>query len=298
MNGNSPLEMQTRLQALLCGELPDSARLQLLEEIAQNAPMQSTLKQMIAQQKASRAAFGYDKVDEMIEARLPAAMASAMQAAERQQSRDVQKWRSARRIVWRVAASIAVICSLGVALTAYHSGKNIRAQLADIRQQRSLPAVSLTANDLARFRMLWQQVAQGSEPWLLVSNGEGEFGNAQRSANAASVRDEVLLVSWRILTESGQQVYAAELLLTPGQPLQINLPSTSRIAGRTATVTVQANNGYAAVGLSLHDANQVPVGVAGEIPVDSAVHELGQFLVGRTVLRVYVQTQRVPGFHT
>ena len=62
----SELDMERRINALLCGELAGSQQRELLSAIVHDEAARKLLGEMLDVQSQARAAFGYDRAEEQI----------------------------------------------------------------------------------------------------------------------------------------------------------------------------------------------------------------------------------------
>ena len=266
---------------------------------------------MLDVQRLSRAAFGYDNLDETIARTMPHVSpdsAGAASATGTRQCRETRpKGQIVRRLIgsawpWRIAAVLAIAASSYVAITAQRSVRNLENCLADLKRPTIVPQIGLTAADIARYRAVWHQVSDGGSArnmWILLNNDAGEFGSIVADPSATAIaRGKVLLVQYRILNEAGRHVYTADLLIPDTAPLQVKLPDVGRIAGKLASLTVSTEDDRATVGFSVGRHDAMPAGVAGQMLIDMAGEEVGSFNLNGENLRVFARTRRLSGFQS
>lgn len=296
------LDLERRLQSLICGELTEGSRRELLAALAGDERVRGLLAEILRCQSSLREAAGCEASEERIRSSL-SAMLSARQTVDAgggpSLSRRASRGRGPMRRVsfaWggRAAAAVVIAASLYVAVVAHRVNDRMEARLQKM-EVASAPALTLAPDDLARYQTIWNQVAEGQNTYLLMSNGAGEFGTMD-STGMASTGGKVVLMQCRISDERGGNVYTADLLL-PDQPvLKIRLPNAGRIAGRQAILVVTTEGDRATVGVLMANGSSEPAGVMGQAMLGSPGGQIGSFRIGSENFRVFVRAQRLGGF--
>ncbi|MCX5683924.1 MAG: hypothetical protein NT049_09595, partial [Planctomycetota bacterium] len=210
-------DMAERLQALLSGSLSPAEMRQVLARVARDGGARQMLDEMLALEHTVRAAYGYDRAEEKMRKSLASFLASA-QAGEIPAEKD--RIRAARRPAFRLrrvlgalAASVVVAASLSAAISSHLLNRSMQAQLSQVLGSSALPKV--TETERAEYSRIWSEVAQaagGPKPWVLLSDGGGEFGYlAAQSAGAAEER--LLLVRCLVTTGDDGRVQTINLLV-------------------------------------------------------------------------------------
>jgi len=315
---NPQHELECRIQALVCGNLNPPEANELLARIARDEEARRVLDETLQDQQQARAAFGYDGAETVIEGSLQRVMTS-LEAPEAGPEATPARasgrhWLSRlNRPSWwfRAAAAVVIVISAYVIFSARSANEVLQThrnlskdEVADLRQQMAalterlaVPPVALTADDVARYREIWDNVTDDNNTWVLVSNGGGRFGKVG-GRPAEGDGGPMLVVQCRVADQQGRWVYSADLLVPDRPMLKVRLPEAGMLADRPVALAVRTSRDRATVGLSLGSESDVPVRVAGEMPIDGTVSEIGQFRVGEETMRVCVRTRRVPGSRT
>jgi len=284
--------------------MDEKQRQEALLLLARDAQARKILTEMIEVQKASRAAFGYDHADEAIIRSMPSLNIMAIEAksASRIVQTDVREKKSVflrtggMTWAWRIAAMFVITASIYVAITAYWSSQNLQIQLAKTKQLMAVPAMMLTAADVARYRTVWSQVSEDDDnTWVLLTNGSGEFGSISQDSQQMRVRGKVLLVQYRIVDQAGNCVYTADLLIPDRKTMEISLPDAGSIAGLPASLTIATAGNQTTVGLSVGSHENLTTGIVGQMFIGVATKEIGSFSLDGKSLRVFARTQHLKG---
>ncbi len=287
-------DVERQIHDLLCGGLSESERYEALTLISCNDAAQALLRKLIQEQELVRSAFGYDHLSTII----PKHQKKMQALFSSENSKRLEKGRWIEPMRWLArAASIAIIVTLiGLIYIENRRGVALQRQMARLTME---PSVKVTNEDISRYRQIWSQVAEGADTWVLVSNGNGEFGNIQGNSPSAG-NSNVLLVQCRIVDLSGNCLYTADLLL-PDQPMtRVELPDVGQVAGRWASLTVVRTGERAVASLLIRDDRNLPLGVTGQISIgnNDPNTELGSFRVNNQTVKVFTRIQRLSGFQT
>ncbi len=307
MNDKSQLELEQKIHSLICGDMDEKQRQEALELLAHDTQARKVLTDMLDVQKASRAAFGYDHVDEAIARSMPSlnVMTGEAKSADQTVQTDTGKKKSVfHRFggvtwVWRIAAMFVVGVFAYLAITAHRSNQNLQTQLDEIRQSITAPAMTLTADDINRYRTVWSQVSEDDDnTWVLLTNGDGEFGSIAKNSQQTNVLGKVLLVQYRILDQAGNCIYTADLLIPDRKLMEISLPDAGSIAGLPASLTIAATGDHTTIGLSVGNQDTLSAGVVGRMFKGGATKEIGSFNLDGEHLRVFARTQHLNGMQS
>lgn len=300
MTEQERIEMERRIQRLLRSGPEAASRRELLWQLARDEQARKVLAEMLRDQHDARAAFGYEGAEAAIQnslERLKVSLAGAGWPAPPARQAAAGRRRLGMRVVpWLsgLAAVAVMAVSLYVALTARGGRRLLEDRLTRIEQSMAAPALTVTEPELARYRFIWSQVAQGAKTWVLVSDGEGELGSVA-SVAPAEPGGGVLLLQCRVLDEAGRPVYVADLLMPDRAEMRFRLPKAGSVAGRPARMDVATTDGQAVVGLSLGREKAPSGGVTGQMAIGGGTREIGRFSLDERVLRVYVRTRRISG---
>jgi hypothetical protein len=166
------LELERRIHALLCDDLGADEKREVLLQIARDGEARDLLEEMLALERTVRAACGYDAAQRA----LAASMASVLSSLERQQ--PAAHGRRRRALTWLArAAAVLVIASVTAAVTSYWADRVMQQRLTGL--QKSVGMAQVSAAEIRSYRKVWQEVVDGRAggvPWLLMSEGTGQFG--------------------------------------------------------------------------------------------------------------------------
>ena len=188
-----------------------------------------------------------------------------------------------------LGAAAMIVVSLYVAISAHIQSRAIQAQLDRLVESAALPQV--TEAERAGYSRIWSEVAGPAgrpKPWILLSNGGGEFGYLPASLGGGA--DEgLILVRCLIVTAEGKQVQCVNLLVPARRDLRLSLPEVGRLAGLPVACDLAMEEGGAAVGLTVGENSADAVGVRGRVGFGNRSTEIGQFRINGRPMRVVVQ---------
>lgn len=291
------LELEGRIHALLCGELRPDETAEVLTAVAADEDARRVLREMLAVQRGARTAYGYAGAGAAMKAGLARLLAAlpdqeAVPSGRGAAAGDPR----ARRTRWlpRVAAGLVVAASLAATALSLHYAWGL--SRSGLRVQETVWAARVTPRDQGRYRLLWDQVAGGAaerDPWILLSDGIGQFGYL--SARARTAADEPLvLVRCLVMTLDGREVKTVNVLLPAGDA-RVSVPEIASLGGRPLACALVAEPGWATVGLEVGGERDVTAGVRGRVPVGEGPVEIGQFRLPGQRLRVVVQAVALEG---
>jgi hypothetical protein len=281
-----------RLQALLSGSLSPSDMRQVLALVARDDGARRLLGEMLAFERTVRAAYGYDRTEEKMKDSLASLLAS-LGAGEIPPERD--RAGAARRPAFRMrrvlgalAASVVVAASLYAAISSHLQNRSMRTPLNPVLDSAAMPKV--TEAERAGYSRIWSEVAQaarGPKPWILLSNGGGEFGYLP-SPSAGAAEERLLLVRCLVTPGDDGRVQTINLLVPARRNLRLSLPEIAHLGRRLACdIAMYADS--ATVGLTVGKGSADAVGVRGRVGFGDRSVEIGEFLLGGKPMRIVVQ---------
>ncbi len=288
------IELETQLQALLCGSLSAAERLLLLQRIAEDEPTRRLMKEMLAVQEAARAAFGYGDRDEQIEASLRQSLANMADHTGRRRYRPV-RWLAG------VAAAAIIGVTLYGAFVTSQGNQLLREQLLAARRSAGevspahMPA--LTAGEAANYRRLWRNIddpTSAAPPWVLLHDGAGEFGYLPGDSRADADR-QLILLRCLVVAADGRSRYKVDLLLPARRTVRLDLPKVGRLAGRAVRCRVVAGRQWATVGLQIGERSDGVVGLSGRARVGRGSAEIGHFHLDGKEFHVVLEATSLNG---
>ena len=302
IDNDSHLDLERLLHDLICGSLSDGEREEVLSEICSDQGTRNLLAEMLNMQKQARAASGYDQAERQMQASLSRLKAVL---AKSEQPKSISGGSQGQKILlpmltaawlWRIAAVVVIGVSLYVAITAHRSNQFLQDQLAQISQRMGTPVITVSATDLAQYRLVWNQVSDGANTWVLLRNGQGEFGSINSHPPTELTGEKVVLLQYRIVDQAGRSVYAADLLVPDRLGIDVKVPDAGSIAGLPVSLALTTTQGQATVGLSVAGPQAGQAGVVGQTSIGAASGEIGSFKITDESLRVFVKTQRLNRF--
>lgn len=294
------IEMESRIQELLAGELSQAEMSELLAEIARNDDARRILSEMIELQRQSRRCFGYDVDDAATKTSLAGtidAMRSTHISAGTTRGRR-NACSLIRRFAWpmRVAAMVAIAISVFVAITARRDNRLLRGQLSGGSDQIvALPEPS--DDELENIRQVWEKVSEGSgdyKPWVLLSNDGGEFAYMPTDKHTANEHGLILLRC--VIVDPEKQIATRMNLLLPArQIVHLTIPDAGRLYDQPISMVISASNEWTGVGLKVGADSDSLSGVCGRVQVGNSTVEIGQFCIDGKKMRVFLQAMALNG---
>jgi len=296
MTQNDPphADAAERLQALLSGSLsPDEMR-QVLARVARDDGARRMLDEMLTTERTLRTAYGYDRTEGKMRDSLVSLLTSlraneipAETDGDRAARRPAIRM---RRVLGALAASVVVAASLYVAISSHLLNRSIQTQLSHSQILDSAALPKVTSTEKAAYSRIWSEVAQaagGPKPWVLLSNGGGEFGYLA-SPSAGAGEERLLLVRCLVTTGDGR-VQTINLLVPARKNLRLSLPEIVQLAGQPVACDIAIDAESAAVGLTVGKDSSGAAGVRGRVGFDNKSVEIGELRIGGKPLRVVVQ---------
>jgi len=294
-------DLEERLQTLLAGDLTPEETRDLLACIVGDDAARERLREMLALQRQLRAAYGYDRAEPaMKRARAaflrslggtgPAAVGGLPASGTARAARPVYR---RLHVVLSAAAAIVLAASAYLAVTAHLQNRAVEKYLGQTAEPPAVPPVTPAERD--SYRRIWNEVARGAtgpKPWVLLSDGGGEFGYLPASGEGAGER--LLLVRCTVLTMQGGRVETVSLLVPARRGLPLALPDVGRVVGRPMACRLVAHEGWVSVGVTVGKDSEA-VGVQGRISLTNRAVEIGQLHLGGTPMRIVVEAVPLDG---
>ncbi|MCX5654981.1 MAG: hypothetical protein NTY65_10080 [Planctomycetota bacterium] len=282
-----------RLQALLSGSLSPAEMRHVLAMVARDDGARRMLDEMLALERTVRAAYGYDRTEEKMRDSLASLLASLRAGgipAEKERLRASRRPAfRVRRVLGSLAASVVVAASLYAAISSHLLNRSMQTQLSQVPGSAALPKV--TETERAGYSRIWSEIAQaasGPKPWILLSNGGGEFGYLP-SPSAGAGEERLLLVRCLVTTGDDGRVQTINLLVPARRNLRLSLPGITHLAGQPVACDIAMYADSATVGLTVGKGLADAVGVRGRVGFGNQSVEIGEFLLGGKPMRVVVQ---------
>jgi hypothetical protein len=282
-------ELERGIQALLSGAADEADRLAVLRRVVEDKDALEALAQSLRVRRASRQAFGCEaqaRVEQSLRNFMGALPTMGVKGKTNRQpaSRGLAPRRFARGS-WlaRIAAVAVIAASVYVAVVVHRTTSFAERKLAEL-PSAALP--EFTQNDLSDYRRILSQVSdQGptSKPWVLLSNGGGEFGYV--SAPPAG-GEQMIVLRYLILSPEGKLLKEANILL-PAR-CKVSLRDVAELDGVPLECEVSSTSQSAGVALTVRK-NVEPTGISGSVQVGNGPTEIGQFKLGGRNVRVVLQ---------
>jgi len=291
MDQQNTTEIETRIQALLAGDVSPKERDELLARIATDELARKTLAEMIRCRNAARRAFGYNGADAAInppvEDILLATEGRASGRPGRRTLRPVVKIRWAS-LFWPAAAAAAIAVAIYFGLRGQDESSAIRDQIAKVNQ--AVAQWQMTAKELAGYQKVWDEIAASSErrsPWILLRDGGGRF--EYLPATGTGPQAEPMIVRCLLVSQDGTVAETVNLLLPAHRPLDLSLGETGQLAGLPLRCKVAAEDEWITMDVMIGRDEAEAVGVRGRVMPGREMSEIGQFKLGDRGMKVLLQ---------
>ncbi len=302
--------MELQIDDLLNGGLDAGERARLLSRIACDDCARGVLRETVELQHAARTVYGYDIADAAIADSLrrvvtespgfrprliadggPPPNGAAVGDAHRKNRKEGSPFGAFRGVpaLVRIAAVVAIAASLYVALAARQDSGKLREELAALR--RPMTAPGLTENEMANFGRVWNEVLdrdRPTDPWVLLSDGGGQFGYIPAIEGAAAP-NKLVLVRCILFNEDGESVSKVNLLLPGRRDVRLSLPEVALTDDLPVRYDVWVAGQQAGIGLMVGDESTGAGGVRGWTNIGESPTEIGQFMLEGRKLRVVLQ---------
>jgi len=238
MEREPQLELERRIHALLCGDLNADEKREVLWQVARDEEARQLLGEMLALEQSARAAYG----NEAARGALDASMASVLSSLERQQ--PAAQGRRRRVLTWLArAAAVLVIASVTAAVTTYWADRVMQQRLAGL--QGGVGMAQVSPSEIRSYRKVWQEVVDGRAggvPWLLMSEGTGEFGYLPGASESAA-GGRLVLMRCRLVGSKGDLLETLNIILPADRGTRLALPKAGRLDGLPIDYEVTAAGG-------------------------------------------------------
>jgi hypothetical protein len=308
-------ELEIEIHDLLCGDLPQPRRREVLALIARDDRARKSLDNQISLQERSRAAFGYHHADEAMEAGL-----SRLKDAARHKPAGVTPDSQPRRVAGRplfrmrrvtgLAAAAALVACVGMAaftLWMNHrteqkladldrNEQSIRYHLAQIEKSTAL-TVQVSADDLKRYRTIWRETTSAGDsgqPWILIRDGVGRFEYPAATA-ASKAPGEMVLLRCSVVSPEGTVLEEFNLLLPKDRTVQLSMDESQPLGGRPLRCRVASEDRRVGMGLEVGTGAAQCVGVQGRVAIGGSPSEIGQFRLDHRNVKVFLQAMPLAG---
>ena len=295
-------DIERQIQALVCGELNETDRIQALAKIATDPHARQVLAEMTALQQFSRRVFGIGRGTERIGSSITKVQQTIQAGARGESSGGTGAGRggarpSAPTKLWlgRVAAALVIATSVFAAIWSYRdadraqrSVEAVRQELAEIRQTIETPP--LAQADLAKYRLLWSHMqGAGGEtvPWVVLHEGRGKFGSMVAAGRLDP--DMIRLVRCFLVNDQARTVRTIDLLVPVGDDVHLTVPAAAQIAGMPIDMDLTSDGPWTSLHLSIGK----NIGIRGRAETDQQPVELGHVRLNGQTLRVIVQAANV-----
>ena len=297
MNDETDLQLEGRIHSLLCNELDEERRTQLLGRIVRDERARRILEEMLAVQQGARAAFGYDQAGAAINLslqRLKESLPGSAPDPALQGHRGHSYRLGIGTWVWRATAAAVLVASLAGATVAYLNSR--RAQNGVAAMSELMAQLDLKSEEHGSYRRIWNEIVSPSDrlkPWILLEDGGGRFEYVPAS-NGAKVSGEFIVVRCLIVDSNREVQEVVNLLLPADRPVRASLGEAGRLAGLALRCSVNATDEWVALDLAVGPEGAGAVGVRGRVRLGQPLAEIGRFKLGHRDLHVFVQAKPLP----
>jgi len=285
--------LEARIDELLNGGLDETQRRQVLERISRDDFARGLLADALRLQADARAAYGYDRACEAMHESLRS-LTDVLAGSQGGRPR-LRKGERSLRSLWRpstlarIAAVAVVLVSAYLAVTAHRANQALQEKLSRPEQPPAMPR--LTATELAGYRAIWNEVVdqtRKTRPWVLLSDGAGQFGYVPTAGGPTGENNLVLLRCILVGTD-GQNVSTVNLLLPARQNLRLSVPEASWAAGLPLHCDVWVGERWVGLGLAAGNGSPGAPGIRGRTAIGGEPSEIGSFLLDGRTMRVVLQ---------
>ncbi len=295
MTDQQELDQERSIHALLCGRLGEAERVSLLKSLARDERLRDLLTESIQTQELARAVYGYPVDDPSVPVGLTAAIAAPVAGAtpsstSKPADRRLLALGSWRRALWRVAAIAVIAVSVFVVIDVHRSNVLLREKLSVAGAGDPIQAGQLQPAEMQRLRNIWNQVVdrrETSRPWILMSNGSGEFGYVSSADKSGPGQPIVLRLT--LVSADGKVVETSSLLLPEQAIGRLALADAGRLWGLPLGLVVDSSNRRTRVALTVSRGDDDGAGISGRVRVGDVAEEIGWLRVAGKDVRVIVQ---------
>ncbi len=295
---NDRLETESMIHSLLSNELDEKAIRRLCRRIVDESETREVLRNMLEFQESCRASLGHASAGDEIGTSLPR-LKSALSAAERKPNGFSVLTHSLFGIgavnrLLRIAAVLAIGVSLYLAVTASLDNSSLQSKIALIEKAAQKPDMMPTKAEIANYVLAYSQVADDSNPWVLVKSRENDLvGDIIPNSGERYSTGQVLLVRCLITDKNGKCVYSADVLTPHDQGLLVKSLDAGQFDNRRVHLTIETHEDLAMIGINLDDRYPYGASINGHTNIGSLCKELGSMNINGQDLKVYVGTQKL-----
>ena len=295
MSQQDARDLDARIHALLCDSLSRGQRDEVLALIATDEVARKLLDEMLTCRKLSRAAFGYDRADQAMDASKAAFMAS-LKSAWPADTPNVK----VRRIRWRpllwpaAAAAVAIAVSLYLAAAGRRDTANMHQEIASVMRQ--VAAAQVTQAEVTDYLRIWREVTSANDresPWILLNNGGGRFEYLPSVRQGAASGS--LILRCLIVSADGRIVEKINVLLPADRPIAVSLGEAGQLEGMPIRYNVVTSGRWITMDVKVGDNAARTVGVRGRVKLGDKMAGIGRFRIGNRDLQVFLWAVRLDG---
>ncbi|HAU36488.1 MAG TPA: hypothetical protein DCX07_02070 [Phycisphaerales bacterium] len=277
---------------MLCNDLSEDERREILRVIACNADAQQTLREMIDVQERARQAMGYPPEGEEMKTSLRKVLAHLQGLAQETPlsapaERRTKHFGRMMYWAWRVTVGLAVAASLTLAVGLYRSQETLR---QDLRRLTDTPPVAhLSAGELAEYGRILKEISDepSRRPWMVIQNGTGRFEYLPRTTGQES--GETLVLRCILLSENVPAPTTIVLVLPRDLSGRLAVGEVGKVGGLPVLADVSVRDGRVGLELSVGAGSELQGGVTGEVRIGTEPTEIGRFRANGEDQRVIVQ---------
>jgi hypothetical protein len=325
-------ELEIEIHALLCDDLAEPRRREVLALVARDDSARKLLASAISLQERSRASFGYHQAEAAMEAGLarlkdamnekqvgdfggtgfqPVALQAIAQVGKPVPPRARRPLLRMRRVMALAAAAVLITC---VTLTAFTLWENhltnrrlgeldrndqqIRYQLAQI-DKHTASTVQVSADDLKQYSKIWHETTSAGDsgqPWILIRDGVGRFEYLPAAVTPASKgAGEMVLLRCSVVGPEGNVLEEFNVLLPKDRTVQLSMDQSKQLGDRPLRCRVSSEDRWVGMGLEVGTGAAECVGVQGRVAIGGSPSEIGQFRLDHRNVKVFLQAMPLAG---
>lgn len=292
------IDFECEVQDLLAGQAGGQRAAGLLWQVVRDNGARQTLSEMLEAQQQARRSLGLDIGEEHMQASLAGVIEALRQGPGSGGPAAGRRREGGRRLLRAFFWPVGIAAALALA-GLLHLTWSARSEIRVLHERMStmtaaVKAPELKADDLTALRAVWRQVADETgqtRPWVMLSNGTGEFGYVPADRVGSNGGGMVLLHC--VIVTDDRRTTQINLLVPARASVQLAVPESGRLAGRPIEMAVRASGGHADVNLTIGEAGGSQVGLRGRAQTDGRPTELGQFRLEGVKATVFLQAQEL-----
>ena len=308
MNADHDIMQESRIHDLLAGRLAEWDRADLLRLIGRDDNARRLMLDMLTLQDQARQSVGLNVEPEAMQTYMARTLEALKGRAESTvtgaglPSDSPVPSRPVRWFDWgvRIAALLLLgVCGwLAYMLTVAASRPVGQPPLAHevVAHNGGVAMPALNVDDLATLRKIWDQVRQtgdAARPWVLLSNGVGEFGYLP-AGGTENEKTGLILVRC-VIVGDGKPVTQIYFLLSGQQPAELLVPGGGRLGGQPLDVALVSSGNQVHVDLKACETTGIQAGLRGTAVQGRAAVDAGQFRFEGQMFRVLLQATPLAG---